>query len=73
MDIKILKMEDLARDDLNNIIQRSMEDISAVFEDISKIVDDVRVRGDESLLDSLREFKGDISIEDLEVDKKEIS
>jgi histidinol dehydrogenase len=72
MDMKPIKIKDLSPKDIDKIMQRSMEDISAIFDDIRKIVQDVRVRGDLSLLDSSREFKKDVKREDLEVTKGEI-
>jgi histidinol dehydrogenase len=47
-------------------------DISAVYEHVRKIVEDVKARGDESLLDAAKEFKSDVSVSDLEVTREEV-
>ncbi|VBB44402.1 Histidinol dehydrogenase [uncultured Desulfatiglans sp.] len=54
------------------ILDRSMADISAVYEDMRKIVEDVRNRGDEALVDMSREFEPDVRPGDLEAAPAEI-
>jgi histidinol dehydrogenase len=49
-----------------------MEDISSIYEDIRKIVADIRNRGDAVALEHYRKHKADISSSDLEADKEEI-
>jgi len=54
------------------IVKRSAVDVSAVFEDIRKIVQDVRQYGDRITLDYHRQFKAQISASDLEAKPEEI-
>jgi histidinol dehydrogenase len=65
-------MEDLKAGELRSILERSAVDISAVYEHVRKIVEDVKARGDESLLDAAKEFKSDVSVSDLEVTREEV-
>jgi histidinol dehydrogenase len=65
-------MEDLNARELQDILERSAVDISAVYEHVRKIVEDVKARGDESLLDANREFKADVSVSDLVVTPEEV-
>lgn len=55
------------------IIKRSAVDVSAVFDDIRKIVEDVRRYGDRITLDYHHQFKAQISAADLEVKQEEIA
>ncbi len=54
------------------IVKRSAVDVSAVFEDIRKIVQDVRQYGDRITLEYHRQFKAQISANDLEAKPEEI-
>lgn len=54
------------------ILDRSMADISAVYEDMRRIVADVRDRGDAALLDMSREFKSDVEAADLAASPGEV-
>jgi len=72
MNIKPLKIAELSSEQLKNIMERSMEDISSIYEDVRKIVDDVRSRGDAVALTHYLKHKADISASDLEVTKAEI-
>ena len=54
------------------VMERSMEDISSVFEDVRGIVMDVKNRGNEVALAHYQKHKADIATPDLEVSKKEI-
>ncbi len=62
----------IAEDRKNIIIRRSMEDISAIYSDMRKIVMDVKEKGDEVLLAHYKKYKEDIRLDDLEVSPKEI-
>ena len=73
MDIKPQRIAELSSEQFRNIMERSMEDISSVCEDVRKIVDDVRSRGDGVALEHYRKHKEDISAADLEVTKAEIT
>jgi len=72
MRISPRKIEDLKAGELRSILERSAVDISAVYEHVRKIVEDVKARGDESLLDAAKEFKSDVSVSDLEVTHEEV-
>jgi len=72
MRISPRKIEDLKAGELRCILERSAVDISAVYEHVRKIVEDVKERGDESLLDAAKEFKSDVSASDLEVTREEV-
>ena len=72
MNLKPQKIEDLSPEKLKVIMKRSMEDISSVYEDMRKIVEDVRQNGDAVSLKHYRKFKEDISQSDLEVTREEI-
>jgi histidinol dehydrogenase len=65
-------MEDLKASELQAVLERSAVDISAVYEHVRKIVEDVKARGDESLLEANREFKSDVSVSDLQVTPQEV-
>lgn len=62
----------IAEDRKNIIIRRSVENISAIYSDMRKIVMDVKEKGDEVLLAHYKKYKEDIRLDDLEVSPKEI-
>ncbi|MCD6298128.1 MAG: histidinol dehydrogenase [Deltaproteobacteria bacterium] len=66
------RIDDLSPEKKKNVMQRSMEDISSIYEDMRKIVDDVRTRGNAVALKHYKKHKDDISTPDLEVTKEEI-
>jgi histidinol dehydrogenase len=70
--IKPESIEDLNPEQLKGIIERSMEDISSVYEDMRKIVEDIRQNGDAVSLRHYKKHKEDISAADLEVTREEI-
>jgi len=72
MNLKPEKIEDLSPEKLKVIMKRSMEDISSVYEDMRKIVEDVRQNGDAVSLKHYKKLKEDISQADLEVTREEI-
>jgi histidinol dehydrogenase len=72
MDIKPERIDDLDPEKKKNVMQRSMEDISSIYEDVRKIVDDVKKRGNSVALEHYRKHKDDISTPDLEVTREEI-
>jgi len=72
MTIRPRRMKDLKAGELQSILERSAVDISAVYEHVRKIVEDVKARGDESLLEANREFKSDVSVSDLVVTPEEV-
>ncbi len=54
-----------------SIMERSMEDISSIYEDMRKIVADVKSRGDAVALEHYRKHKDDITPADLEGGREE--
>ena len=66
------KIDSLSPKEREDIISRSMEDISSVYEDVRKIVEDVKHKGDPALLEMSREFKDDVAPSDLVAGGKEI-
>jgi histidinol dehydrogenase len=65
-------MEDLKAGELQSLLERSALDISAVYEHVRAIVEDVKARGDQSLLDASKEFKSDVSVSDLQATSEEV-
>jgi histidinol dehydrogenase len=72
MNLKPEKIDDLDPEKRKAVMERSMEDISSIYEDVRKIVEDVKKRGDAVALEHYRKHKGSISKADLEVTKEEI-
>ena len=72
MRIEPERIDALSPEKRDAVMNRSMEDISAVYEDMRKIVDDVRARGDDALLDASREMKENPEPKDLEVSVEEM-
>jgi len=72
MEIKPQRIEDLSPEKKKSVMARSMEDIASIYEDIRRIVDDVKSRGDAVALEHYRKHKHDIAPSDLEVTKEEI-
>jgi histidinol dehydrogenase len=73
MEIKPQRIEDLSPEKKKSVMERSMEDIASIYEDIRRIVDDVKSRGDAVALEHYRKHKHDIAPSDLEVTKEEIA
>ena len=67
MIIEPQRIEDLSPEERVNIMERSMEDISSVYEETRKIVEEIRENGDAVSLKHYRKHKEDISQADLEV------
>ena len=72
MMIKPERIDDLSTERRIAVMERSMEDISSVYEDVRKIVDDVKNRGDAVSLEHYRKHKEDITSSDLEATREEI-
>jgi histidinol dehydrogenase len=72
MRIRPRRMEDLKAGELRSILERSALDISAVYEHVRAIVEDVKARGDQSLLDASKEFKSNVSVSDLQATSEEV-
>jgi len=73
MIIEPQKIEDLSPEERVNVMERSMEDISSVYEEMRKIVEEIRENGDAVSLKHYRKHKEDISQADLEVTSEEIT
>ena len=72
MKIEPRRINELSPGKLKVIMERSMEDISSIYEDVRKIVADVKNRGDAVALEHYRKHKDTITTADLEVTKQEI-
>jgi len=67
------KIDSLSPEKRKVVMERSMEDISSVYEDVRRIVDEVKNRGNAVALEHYRKHKEDISPSDLEVSREEIN
>jgi histidinol dehydrogenase len=72
MMIKPERIRDLRPAQLKGIMERSMEDISSIYDEMRLIVEDVRKNGDTVSLKHYKKHKEDISRVDLEVTREEI-
>ena len=72
MKINTEKIDDLTPEKRKGIMERSMEDISVVFEDVRGIVNDIKARGDAVTFAHYRKHKEDIAPSDLEATREEI-
>jgi histidinol dehydrogenase len=72
MKMKPERIDDLSPAKKRSVMQRSMEDISSIYEDVRTIVDDVKTRGNAVALEHYKKHKDDIAAPDLEVTRKEI-
>lgn len=72
MMLEPIKIEDLTPEKRKAIMERSMEDISSIYDDTRQIVDAVRAKGDAIALEHYRKHKEDISLDDLEATPEEI-
>ncbi|MBW1852830.1 MAG: histidinol dehydrogenase [Deltaproteobacteria bacterium] len=72
MELKPEKIDSLSPERYKGVMERSMEDISSIYEDVREIVDDMKKRGDAVTLEHYKKHKDDISSSDLEVTEDEI-
>lgn len=72
MIIEPKRISDLDREKRRSIMERSMEDISSIYEETLKIVKDIRENGDSVSLQHYKKHKQDISPADLKVTREEI-
>lgn len=72
MELKPQKIDDLSPETYKTVMERSMEDISSIYEDVRKIVYDIRNRGDAVTLEHYKKHKHDIVSSDLEATQDEI-
>ena len=66
------KINDLSPERRKSVMERSMEDISSIFEDVRRIVDDIKNRGDAVTLEHYEKHKSDITTHNLEATREEI-
>jgi len=72
MIIEPQRISDLDSEKRRSIMERSMEDISSIYEETLKIVKDIRENGDSVSLRHYKKHKEDISPADLKVTREEI-
>jgi len=72
MKIRPERIDDLGPERQKAVMERSMEDISSILEDMRKIVGDVKRRGNAVALEHYQKHKGNISASDPEVTREEI-
>ncbi len=72
INLKPEKIDGLNIERKKSIMERSMEDISSIFEDTRKIVEDIKQNGDSVALKHYKKHKEDIVSSDLEATKEEI-
>ena len=73
MKMKTEKIDTLTPERKKGVMERSMEDISVVFEDVRGIVDDIKKNGDAVTLAHYQKHKEDITPSDLEATREEIA
>jgi histidinol dehydrogenase len=73
INLNLETIRNLSPERLQAIVKRSAVDVSAVLEDMKKIVQDVRQSGDRIALEFHQQFKADISPADLLVGPEEIA
>ncbi len=72
MKIRPERIDNLSPERRKAVMERSMEDIASIYEDVRKIVEDVKNRGDIVALDHYRKHKKDIGASDLEATREEV-
>ncbi len=72
MELDPIKIDDLTPKKYKSVMKRSMEDISSIYEDVRKIMEDIKTRGDAVTLAHYQKHKADISPSDLEASSDEI-
>jgi histidinol dehydrogenase len=66
------KIDSLSPEKYKAVMERSMDDISSIFEDVRDIVNDIKTRGDAVTLEHYKKHKDDIAPSDLEATPEEI-
>jgi len=72
MILKPEKIDNIRPEQYRTIIKRSSEDIDSIYEEVRKIVLDVRDNSDQVSLDHYKKYKHDLTLKDLEVKKEEV-
>jgi len=72
MILKPDKIDNVKPEQYRIIMKRSGEDIDSIYEEVRKIVMDVRDNGDKVSLDHYKKYKHDLALNDLVVKKEEV-
>jgi len=72
MILKPEKIDNIRPEQYRIIMKRSSEDIDSIYEEVRKIVLDVRDNGDQVSLDHYKKYKHDLTLKDLEVTKEDV-
>jgi histidinol dehydrogenase len=72
MILKPEKIDTLRPEQYRLIMKRSSEDIDSIYEEVRKIVLDVRDNGDQVSLDHYKKYKDGLTLKDLEVTKEDV-
>lgn len=72
MILKPERIDAVRPDQYRTIIKRSSEDIDSIYEEVRKIVLDVRDNGDQVSLDHYKKYKHGLTLKDLEVTKEDV-
>jgi len=72
MILKPEKIDALRPEQYRLIMKRSSEDIDSIYEEVRKIVLDVRDNGDQVSLDHYKKYKDGLTLKDLEVTKEDV-
>ncbi len=72
MKINPIRIKELSPEKRNSIMQRSMQDISSIYDYVKGLIDDVKEGGDRAILESLKDIKRHVSRDDLKVKVEEI-
>lgn len=70
--VSVEKLSELSPERYSVIMQRSMEEVGDVYEDVRAICADIRARGDAVTLEHYRKLKEDITVADLKATRGEI-
>jgi histidinol dehydrogenase len=70
--IEVERLSELSDERYDAIMQRSMEELGDIYEDMRAICEDIRERGDIVTIDHYTKYKEDISAADLKVTEDEI-
>ena len=66
------KISGLSSERRDNILRRSMQDVSDIYEYTKEILDDIRDRGDAVAVEHYKKYKDDIAANDFLVTRDEI-
>jgi len=72
MILKPERIDNIRPEQYRTIIKRSNEDIDSIYEEVRKIVLDVRDNGDQVALDHYKKYKHGLTLKDLEVTKDNV-